>query len=102
MSYGKFVKDLPNSLKRKIIAYDNLPNHAGCVLFVQGGPKRVELDLKVLEHDWGELADWLYEVVDRPSLSNALRVTLEKGQLTLIETPALSQAELLDELAEIA
>lgn len=86
MSYGKFVKDLPNVLRRQIIAYDNLPNHEGCVLFLRGGPKRVELDVRLFDHEQSDLPDLLEQLADRPiAPGTSLRVVIKDGHLAVIE-----------------
>ncbi|TFL14244.1 hypothetical protein CSC67_08815 [Pusillimonas caeni] len=79
MSYGKFIGDLPKALKRYIIAYDNLPNHEGCLLYVRGS-RKVILDARVFDHDREALSDSLYEIIEGPP-DEKLRITVEAGRL---------------------
>src|SRR5690606_30067709 len=99
MSYGKFVKELPASLKRHIVAYDNLPEHGGCILYFRSGPKRVDLDLCVLSHSAPELIKVLHELVERPRSHQRLYITVENGELIVAEPDGESQARLAEKSA---
>ncbi|HWK69803.1 MAG TPA: hypothetical protein VNS29_03080 [Burkholderiaceae bacterium] len=82
MSYGKWVGSLPLPLKRHIIAYDNLPDHGGCKLYLRGGPRRIVLELCALDHDRTELAELLCELADHPT-PGPIRITVEEGRLAV-------------------
>jgi len=96
MSYGEFVKDLPLTLRRHIIAYDNLPHHQGCILYFRGGPRRVELDARVFDCDHSTVADALHEVLERPP-NEKLWVTLEAGSVVIKPAEAQGRASNLHE-----
>lgn len=94
MSYGEFIKELPSSLKRQIIAYDNLPNHEGCILYFRGGPRRIDVDVHAFDLDRAELVELLFELCERSTAGGRQRITLKEGRLVAMELagPELDQA----------
>ena len=52
MSYGTVVKELARSLEGHIIAYDNLPNHGGCILYIDGPVRRIDIEIGALDQVW--------------------------------------------------
>ena len=92
MSYGTFVKDLPAVIRREVIAYDNLPDRQGCVLYLRGGPRRIELDVRVFDHDQSEVAQLLHEFIEQPVFGSRLRLVIDKGRLAVVEPDASDQA----------
>ncbi len=98
MSYGKLVGNFPIPLRREIIAYDNLPEHGGCILHLRGEPKRIDLDLCAVNHDRVELTEFLCALLERPT-AGPIKVVVENGRLTM-ERPLSNKAVLEAEREE--
>ncbi|MDS1140748.1 hypothetical protein RE432_09890 [Pusillimonas sp. SM2304] len=84
MSYGKFVEELSRSLKHHILAYDNLPDHGGCILHLREGPTRVDVDVHVIDLNKEELIKMLSSVINDTSLhGKRIKISLQNKGLVM-------------------
>ncbi|WP_442592890.1 hypothetical protein ACSBPU_15495 [Parapusillimonas sp. JC17] len=49
MSYGTIVNELARLLDIPIIAYDNIPHRGGCILYLDGPVRRIDIDTAALD-----------------------------------------------------
>jgi aerobic-type carbon monoxide dehydrogenase small subunit (CoxS/CutS family) len=40
MSYGRFIDELCKGIEGRVVAYDNIKDHGGCVVYLRGKPLR--------------------------------------------------------------
>lgn len=85
MSYGTIVKKLARALDGHIIAYGNLPSYGGCILYLDGPVKRIDVEIGALDRDTEELAGFLRKLMAAGKLSaKRLRVGVRDGSLTVV------------------
>ncbi|MFA7670420.1 MAG: hypothetical protein WCX93_13835 [Burkholderiaceae bacterium] len=85
MSYGQIVSALTRSLDARIIGYDNLPDHGGCILYGVGRVKRIDVTAQALECGTQELAAFLRQTIDDSSVEgSSLRVGMREGRLAVL------------------
>lgn len=86
MSYGTIVAELARKLGKLIIAYDNLPDHGGCILHVRGGPvKRLDIEVAALDEDISDLAAFVRRAIADSAAPGAhLRIGMRDGQLAVL------------------
>lgn len=85
MSYGTVVKELARILGRQIIAYDNLPNHGGCILYISGPVKRIDIEVKALDEGASDLAAFVRRILASPPDDvQHMGIGLRDGELTLV------------------
>lgn len=85
MSYGQIVSALARSLGTHIIGYDNMPDHGGCILYMRGRVKRIDITTQALELGADELAVFIRDVItDQPEASTNLRIGLREGGLVVL------------------
>jgi len=63
MSYGTLVNQLEERLDNRIIAFDNLPGHGGCILYLEGPVKRIDIERGALERGVDELAAFVRQMM---------------------------------------
>lgn len=66
MSYGTVVKDLARILGKQILAYDNLPDRGGCLLYVSGPIKRIDIEVRALDEGASDLAAFVRQTIASP------------------------------------
>lgn|SRR5690606_10952834 len=66
MSYGTVVKELARILGKQILAYDNLPDRGGCILYVSGPIKRIEIEVRALDEGASDLAAFVRQTIASP------------------------------------
>ena len=85
MSYGQIVAALARSLGGQIIGYDNIPDRGGCILYMRGPVRRVDITSQALEQGADELAAFIRDSILAPPSANAsVRVGLHQGQLAVL------------------
>jgi len=86
MSYGQIVSALARSLgTTHIIGYDNMPDHGGCILYMRGSVKRVDITTQALELGADELASFIREIItDQSRAAVNLRVGVREGELVVL------------------
>ena len=85
MSYGTIVKELARILGDRIIAYDNLPDHCGCILYVSGPVKRIEIEVLALEEGASDVAAFVRQILaSPPEKSRRVGIGLRDGKLSLL------------------
>lgn len=85
MSYGTIVNELARTLGRHIIAYDNLPDHGGCILYLDGPVKRIDISIGALEEGPSTVAAFVRQVISLPpSEQTSLKIGLRDGDLTVL------------------
>jgi len=85
MSYGTVVKELARSLEDHIIAYDNLPNHGGCILYIDGPIRRIDIEIGALNQGVAALATFVREVLASTRGTVArIGVGIREGSLAVI------------------
>lgn len=87
MSYGTLVAELARKLGKLIIAYDNLPDHGGCILHVRGSGlvKRLDIEVAALDEDISDLAAFVRRIIaESPALGAHLRIGMRDGQLAVL------------------
>ena len=91
MSYGTIVTQLARTLGRQIVAYDNLPDHGGCILHVDGPVREIDIEIGALDEGVSDLAAFVREVLASPTVS-ATRVCIgvRDGALALLAPPDLA------------
>lgn len=88
MSYGTIVKELARALGKQIIAYDNLPNHGGCILYIDGPLRRIDVDIKALDEGAGDLAAFVRRVLASPPPGETrIGIGIQGGELAVLPTP---------------
>lgn len=88
MSYGTVVKELAQSLGRQIIAYDNLPDHGGCILYVGGPVRRIDITTAALEEGSSDLAAFVRQVLSSPPDDQTrMGIGVCDGKLALLAEP---------------
>lgn len=76
MSYDKVAKDLARSIQWRVIAYDNLPEHSGCILYLDAPIKRINIEIAALDRGAEELAEFIR---DRAKAMDGSAKSLEVG-----------------------
>src|SRR5690606_28356009 len=85
MSYGTVVKELARILGDRIIAYDNLPDHCGCILHISGPIKRIDIEIQALDEGASDLAAFVRECLAAPSANlQRVGIGLPDEALTLL------------------
>lgn len=85
MSYGTIVKELAGSLGRYIIAYDNLPDHGGCILYLDGSIKRIDISIEALDLGASDVAAFVRKTISAPPAdTKMLRVGVVDGELAVL------------------
>jgi len=85
MSYGTIVRELAIQLDSHIVAYDNLPQRGGCILYLDGPPRRLEISRDALDCGAREVADFVRQLLlDRPNVLKGLSVGVLDGGLVLL------------------
>lgn len=88
MSYGTVVKELARSLGRQIIAYDNLPDHGGCILHLGGPVRRIDITTAALEEGSSDLAAFVRQVLSSPpDEQTRIGIGVRDGELALLSEP---------------
>ena len=93
MSYGTVVKELARSLGKHIVAYDNLPDHGGCILYIDGPVRRVDIEIAALGYGARDVAAFVREVLASPPACDKISIGVRDGELTLVSEPVLSEAD---------
>jgi hypothetical protein len=92
MSYGTIVRELARSLGKQIIAYDNMPEHAGCILHMDGPLKRMEIGIDAMDKRPSELAAFVRQVLaEPPPGQKCVRIGVREGELTLMVSAPLAE-----------
>ena len=85
MSYGTIVQELASQLDSHIVAYDNLPQRGGCILYLNGPLRRVEVSRDALDRGAREVANFVRQLLaDPPSAIKRLSVGVGEGGLVLL------------------
>ena len=85
MSYGTIVTQLARTLGRQIVAYDNLPDHGGCILHVEGPVKEIDIELSALDEGVSDLAAFVREVLASPQAgATKISIGVRNGELTVL------------------
>lgn len=85
MSYGTIVNELARTLGRHIIAYDNLPEHGGCILYLDGPVKRIDITIEALEEGSNSVAAYVRQIISAPpSEQTTVKIGLRDGKLTVL------------------
>lgn len=66
MSYGTIVKELAKQLDSHIVAYDNLPQRGGCILYLDSPMLRVEVTRDALDRGAREVANFVRQLLAEP------------------------------------
>ncbi len=91
MSYGTVVKELARSLGKHIVAYDNLPDHGGCILYIDGPVRRIDIEIQALSHGARELAAFVRDVLASPPDATRIGVCVQNGELALSSEPMFAR-----------
>lgn len=92
MSYGTVVKELARKLDRQIIAYDNLPQHGGCILYIDGPIRRIDIAIKALDEGASDVAAFVRQVLASPPANKKrIGIGLRDGNLSLLSEEELAQ-----------
>ena len=84
MSYSTIVKELARSLGAQIIAFDNLPDHGGCILYLAGPLRRIDISIEALDKRPKDLAEFVRQVIeDPPPASGRVRIGVKGGSLVV-------------------
>jgi len=85
MSYGTVVNELARKLEHHIIAFDNLPDHGGCILYMDGPVKRVDIEIAALAEGVDKLAAFVEHVlVSTPRSVGRVCVGMRNGDLAVV------------------
>lgn len=85
MSYGQIVTALTRSLGTQILGYDNMPDHGGCILYVRGPTKRIDITAQAMGLGTDELAAFIRQTLTNPPPPNSsLRVGIRDGALAVL------------------
>lgn len=76
MSYDKVAKDLARSIQWRVIAHDDLPEHGGCILYLDAPIKRINIEIAALDRGAEELAEFIR---DRAKAMDGSAKSLEVG-----------------------
>lgn len=63
MSYDKVAKELARTIEWRVVAYDNLPQHGGCVLYLEAPVKRINIEIGALARGAEELAGFIRDTI---------------------------------------
>jgi len=89
MSYGTVVKELARSLGRQIIAFDNLPDHGGCILYIGGPVRRIDITIAALDEGSSDLAAFVRQVLSSPPPEvKRIGIDVRDGELVWSSEPA--------------
>jgi len=92
MSYGTVVKELARKLDRQIIAYDNLPQHGGCILYIDGPIRRIDIAIKALDEGASDVAAFVRQVLASPPANRKrIGIGVRDGELSLLSDEELVQ-----------
>lgn len=85
MSYGTIVHKLARALEGQIIAYSNLPHRGGCILYLSGPIKRIDIELGALSCNMEELAEFLRRLIaDTKRPTYLVKVGMRDSALTVV------------------
>lgn len=86
MSYTHFVRKVSKSLNGRIIAYDNLPDRGGCVLYLRGTIKSITIEAAAIDsgHD-NVIAVLLTTLPETELRGTELLMTLRAGAIAIEE-----------------
>ena len=85
MSYGTVVNELARKLEHHIIAFDNLPDHGGCILYLDGPVKRIDIKIDALHEGVDKLAAFVEQVlVSTPRSVGSVCVGMRDGGLAVV------------------
>lgn len=85
MSYGQVVAELTKSLDTEIVGYDNMPDHGGCILYMKGPVRRIDITIEALDRGPEELAEFIRELTTgRATPGPRLLVGVRDGTLVLL------------------
>ena len=84
MSYGKFVSELNRGIEGLVIAYDNKPEHGGCVLYLKDGQRKVIIEADVIAHDREEAISLLRAKIRKGEWDgSSMKLCVRDGSLVL-------------------
>jgi hypothetical protein len=86
VSYTQFVKKVSKSLKGWIVAFDNMPDRAGCILYLKGSVRTIIIESAAIEIGADDIiAVLLAELAEREIRSAGLLVTVRDGVIAVEE-----------------
>lgn len=86
MSYSTIVKELANQLDHYIIAFDNLPQRGGCILYLNGPLRRVEVRREALDRGANEVAGFVRQLLNgAPLKATRVCVSVRDDELALMD-----------------
>jgi hypothetical protein len=92
MSYGRFVSELNRGIEGLVIAYDNKPEHGGCVLYLKDEQRKVIIEADVIEYDREEAIALLRQRIRKGGWDGAsVKLGVRDGEL-LFEVEEFSAA----------
>ncbi len=86
MSYGIIVQELASQLDNHIVAYDNLPQRGGCILYFDAPMRRVEVSRDALDLGATTVATFVRQLlIDAPLATGRCSVGARDGGLVLLD-----------------
>lgn len=87
MSYGSIVRELADQLDNHIVAYDNLPQRGGCILYLDAPMRRVEITRDALDRGAREVAAFVRQLlaVEAPMAAGRRSVGVRDGVLAMLD-----------------
>ena len=84
MSYGIIVRELASQLDNHIVAYDNLPQRGGCILYLDAPVRRLEITRQALDLGAQAVAAFVRQLLtEPPMISSRCSVGAQDGGLVL-------------------